>query len=318
VDTLFSTVAVHPRERFDYWLDVACKTIVDHDSNPVCRRTFRAELQSGDLADIGVGLFENSPITVEHTLRHIAQAKRDEIFICRQMAGRLMLEQDGREVILASGDFMLLDPRLPYTAEFTEDSQMLVLKIPRSLLEARVGKTRALSALTTRPATAETALTSAFLGMLPTHICKLGIAAKGVVQEQVLDLIAVSLATAMEGRTPRLSSARSLVRMKVRAAIEAGLTDPALDAKYVAAAAGVSVRYANAVLAKESMSIMRLIQTRRLARCRRMLEDPSQAHRTVSEIAYGWGFSDMTHFGRKFREAYGMLPSEWRRCARSA
>jgi len=294
VETLFSTVAVHPRERFDYWLDVACKTIVDHDSNPVCRRTFRAELQSGDLADIGVVLFETSPITVEHTVRHIAQAKRDEIFICRQMAGRHTLEQDGREVILASGDFMLLDPRLPYTAEFTEDSQLLVLKIPRSLLEARVGKTRALSARTTGPATAETALTSAFLGMLPT------------------------LATAMEGQTPRLSSARSLVRMKVRAAIEAGLTDPALDAQYVAAAAGVSVRYANAVLAKESMSIMRLIQMRRLARCHRTLEDPSQAHRTVSEIAYGWGFSDMTHFGRKFREAYGMLPSEWRRCARSA
>jgi error-prone DNA polymerase len=38
---------------------------------------------------------------------------------------------------------------------------------------------------------------------------------------------------------------------------------------------------------------MRLIQARRLARCRYALEDPNQAHRTVSEIAYGWGFSDM-------------------------
>ena len=38
----------------------------------------------------------------------------------------------------------------------------------------------------------------------------------------------------------------------------------------------------------------------------------------VSEIAYGWGFSDMTHFGRKFRAAFGLLPSEYRRATRAA
>ena len=42
---------------------------------------------------------------------------------------------------------------------------------------------------------------------------------------------------------------------------------------------------------------------------RKALEDPLQAHRSVSEIAYGWGFSDMTHFGRRFKQAYGVLPS---------
>jgi AraC family transcriptional activator of tynA and feaB len=86
----------------------------------------------------------------------------------------------------------------------------------------------------------------------------------------------------------------------------------------VAAAAGVSLRYANAALADENTSISRVIQERRLARCKKALEDPAQAHRTVSDIAYSWGFSDMTHFGRKFREAFGRLPSEYRRAIRDA
>ena len=73
---------------------------------------------------------------------------------------------------------------------------------------------------------------------------------------------------------------------------------------------------ANAVLAEESLSISRLIQARRLARCRSALDDPLQTHRTVSEIAYGWGFSDMTHFGRVFRAAFGLLPSEYRKAHR--
>jgi AraC family transcriptional activator of tynA and feaB len=38
-----------------------------------------------------------------------------------------------------------------------------------------------------------------------------------------------------------------------------------------------------------------------------------QAGRTLSEIAYAWGFSDMTHFSRRFKAAYGVLPSDYRR-----
>jgi len=31
-----------------------------------------------------------------------------------------------------------------------------------------------------------------------------------------------------------------------------------------------------------------------------------------------WGFVDPTHFGRRFRAAYGLSPGEWRRAAREA
>ena len=133
-----------------------------------------------------------------------------------------------------------------------------------------------------------------------------------MVRDQVLDLLAVSLATVIGAERPRISSAHSLALTTVRAAIEARLTDPALDPGGIAAAAGISVRYANAVLAHEGTSIARLILATRLSRCRKALEDPSQAHRTLSEIATGWGFSDMTYFGRRFKTAYGVLPSEYR------
>jgi len=164
-----------------------------------------------------------------------------------------------------------------------------------------------------KPLNAETGLASSFLAMLPAHVGKMSQAAEDVIKYQMIDLIAVSLAKTVQNGTPRISSARGLVLLKVRAAIETRLSDPALDGEAVAAAVGVSVRYANSVLAEEGTSICRYIQERRLARCRRALEDPQQAHRSLSEIAYGWGFSDMTHFGRSFRKAHGMLPSEYRK-----
>ena len=154
--------------------------------------------------------------------------------------------------------------------------------------------------------------------MLPAHVGKMSQVAEEVLKHQTIDLIAMSLAKMIQSDTPRISSARGLVLLKVRAAIETRLSDPALDGEAVAAAAGVSVRYANSVLGEEGTSIARYIQERRLARCRRALEDPQQAHRSLSEIAYGWGFSDMTHFGRSFRKAYGMLPSVYRKLASQA
>jgi AraC-like DNA-binding protein len=313
MQTLFSTNEVHPRDRFDYWHSVASKTLVDHDSRPECRETFQAELQWGTLGDVGLVLFENSPMQISDT-----RATTDQLFACRQMTGEVALEQNGREVFLKGGDITLIDPLAPYAGRFFLGSKLLVLKIPRRLLEARTGKTRQMIARRIRPTAAESSLASSFLAMLPTHAGNLGAAAEVIVQDQALDLVAVSFAKAMEGGKPRISSARSLALLNLRAAVEARLADPALDAEMLALAAGVSVRYANTVLAQEDTSITRLIQERRLARCRQALDDPLQSHRTISEIAYGWGFSDMTHFGRRFKAAFGLSPRDYRRHNRDA
>jgi AraC family transcriptional regulator, positive regulator of tynA and feaB len=311
--TLVSTDDVHPRDRFDYWHEMLCRRVVRHDCTPEARQDFRAELQVGALADIDLVCYESTPMQNDVTMRHVARANADELFVRLQIAGGFFVEQDGRQAMLEAGDITLLDPRRPMTGKYLKDAKQLVVKVPRRELEARIGHTRQMTALSIKPSKPEHILTSAYLTMLPTYADALSSTTADIIRDQVLDLVAVSLASAVDGKRPRVSSARALALMSVRAAIEARLTDPALDAETVAAAAGISVRYGNAVLAQDGTSIMRLVQARRLERCRRALEDSSQAHRTVSEIAYGWGFSDMTHFGRKFRATYGLLPSEYRR-----
>jgi AraC-like DNA-binding protein len=318
VKTVFLTNHVHARDRFDFWHSVACKNLVEHNSLPECRLTFEAQIETGYLGNVELVLFHNSPMQISHTARHIAHAKSDHLFVCRQIAGVIVIEQDTREIALDTGDVALLDPLLPYEGKLSEDSKTLVLKVPRRELEARIGKTRDLVARSIKPVRAEDSLMSSLSAMLPSLAGKMNSISEEMVGNHALDLIAVSLAKTMEADRPRVSGAKALVLLNVRSAIEARLKDSSLDAQAVADAVGVSVRYANAVLADQDTSIMRLIQARRLARCRYALEDPNQAHRTVSEIAYGWGFSDMTHFGRRFKKAYGILPSEYQILARQA
>jgi AraC family transcriptional activator of tynA and feaB len=58
---LFSTADVHRRDRFDYWHNVACKTLVDHLSKPECRQTFEAQIETGTLADIDLSCSRTRP-----------------------------------------------------------------------------------------------------------------------------------------------------------------------------------------------------------------------------------------------------------------
>ena len=119
--------------------------------------------------------------------------------------------------------------------------------------------------------------------------------------EQALDLIALAL-TAGDGK-PMLSSPRASALLRLKMAIDTRLSDPSLKPAEAAAAAGISVRYANDLLAEENFSLERYILRRRLERCRSALEDPLQAHRMIGEIAFSWGFSDHSHFTRRFRAA---------------
>ena len=309
---LFSTDGVHRRDGFELWHEVACRTIINHESRPKDRFRFQAKIAADDLGAIRVVRLINSAMHVFHGVRHVARSTSDDLFLCRQSEGTLALEQEAREVLLAAGDIVLLDPRLPYTGRFSERSELLIFKLPREALEARVGKTQSIVARALERGDAETRLASSFIAMLPTHTSGMGDTARQAIANQTLDLIALSLAAAMQKATYTLSSAHASVSIRIRTAIEARLQDRRLDVRIAADAAGVSVRYGNAVLRQEGTSIARLILERRLDRCRKALVDPRNVRRSVSEIACGWGFCDMTHFGRSFRRAYGTSPSDYR------
>jgi AraC-like DNA-binding protein len=46
-----------------------------------------------------------------------------------------------------------------------------------------------------------------------------------------------------------------------------------------------------------------------------VLSDPMQMHRQISEIAYSWGFGDVSHFGRLFKSMTGVTPRTFRKQA---
>jgi AraC-like DNA-binding protein len=60
---------------------------------------------------------------------------------------------------------------------------------------------------------------------------------------------------------------------------------------------------------------MKWLWRERLDRCHRELADPALRAQTIGETAYRWGFNDLAHFSRAFRERFGCSPRQWRRQA---
>jgi AraC-like DNA-binding protein len=50
----------------------------------------------------------------------------------------------------------------------------------------------------------------------------------------------------------------------------------------------------------------------RLQACRKALSDPRCVSFSVSEIAYAWGFNDLSHFSKAFRKRFGVSPAQYR------
>jgi AraC family transcriptional regulator, positive regulator of tynA and feaB len=314
----YSTREIHPRDQINYWVEVATKAFVRHEFVSLNGPSYRGDIRAGVIGDLVVSEFACDPCEVSRSASDVARGDSDDMLLCMQISGRCYFDQEGRQAVNRSGGFLMLDTRRPFSIVLPECTRTLAIKIPRRGLEARLGN---LGALTARGIPAEGALAglaSGFLSTLVGRLDTIGESSASAIAGQALDLLALAVSHELNGGETSLSSVRSATLLRLKSVIEAHLREPDLKPARVAAEVGISVRYANALLAEEGTSVERYIQERRLERCRQALEDPAQMHRMIGEIAFSWGFSDLSHFGRRFRAAYAMTPGDCRRSAQDA
>jgi len=307
-----STDEVHPRDRVAYWREVATKAFVRHDFRAANATSFRACIESGRLANLGVTTYECNPCHVGRTARDTSRDDNDDIHLLLNHSGKTIAEQDGRVAESATGGFMFLDMRRPFNLDFDTDSKANTFVIPRRLLKARLGRTATFTARSIDLSTPLANLAASFLAMLPDCVDGLAAPAASKLSEQALDLVALAYSVSSQDTRLTLSSARATALVRLKTAIHAHLSNPDLCPAMAAATAGLSVRYANVLLAQEGMSLERYIVAQRLDRCRRALADPTQAHRMIADIAFGWGFWDVSHFCRRFKSEFGFTPRDYR------
>jgi AraC-like DNA-binding protein len=160
---------------------------------------------------------------------------------------------------------------------------------------------------------------SPLYGLVCRHIRDLSLAAERLSVSTVADalgsttieLVRALIATASDYPQVRREVAEDTLITQVRIYVNQHLGDPDLSPDTIAAGLAISPRQLYRICARVGLPPERLIIASRLGRARQELAEPGARSRTIATIARRCGFKDPTHFARRFRAAYGELPSEW-------
>ncbi|MCE7010330.1 helix-turn-helix domain-containing protein [Kibdelosporangium philippinense] len=126
-----------------------------------------------------------------------------------------------------------------------------------------------------------------------------------------IELARALIVTALDASPDRRDIVEQTLITQIRAYVRQNLHDPELSPASIAIALALSPRHLYRVCAEAGMSLEQWIISTRLEHAKAELAGPGS--RSIASIALRWGFRDPTHFTRRFRAAYGFLPSEWRR-----
>jgi AraC family transcriptional regulator, positive regulator of tynA and feaB len=218
--------------------------------------------------------------------------------------------QDGREARLRPGDFTLCDLTRPHVFRCDGPCNLLVVGIPRLLLLRYVAFPEELTAVTMSCRDSMNGLVSDYLHTLWGRFPQgLPLSDAWQVCQATMNLVGGAYERLAQDGSPRRSAA-SAHRARIRCYIEKHLTDPDLTPASIASGCQINVRYMHRLQALENETLARYILRRRLEECARALAAPQQ-RRSVTEIAFLHGFKSATHFGRAFRDRYGVTPGKY-------
>lgn len=307
----FSTADLHVRDREYAWHQFATQQLkMSHEFRAANPSKYNIDFSAGPLDVMKVAHYQCSPCRVIRNSSDVLSDCLDDVSIVAKISGRTLFEQESQDQWLSAQSLLLLDHSKPMHVVYEEEASIVKFTIPRRVLESRLGALDRFVVRQFNPASPITRLVMSYLSNVPDCLNISDPSRSRSLAEHAIDLICLGLS---DVQTSDVSTSRMTALGRLKVAIKLQLNNPDLTPELACRLAGISVRYGNALLSQEGTSLERYIVSQRLERCRRILIEGSQAHRSVSDIAMAWGFSDPSHFGRRFKSIYGLPPNEYRR-----
>ncbi|CCH89474.1 Transcriptional regulator, AraC family [Modestobacter italicus] len=290
-----------------------------HQASVPCRveqRTapdeLHAEMHLWSLGPGAVFTTRASPFRLVRTPRHVRLGGHWALAVSFQAQGRGEYAQLGHEQLVHGSQLMVVDMSAPYSFGCAVGGEARSFQLPYESLE--------LAPDVVRRATPRLRA-SPLHGLVLAHLQRLcatvddiaaqpGAAAVGAATVELVRALVVSAAGDVPGRA-QVREQTLLTRVRVYA--DQRLTDPGLTPESIAAAHAVSVRQLYKVFAAAGISLEQWLIERRLAAAHAHLASPAGRRRTIAAVAHAHGFTDASHFSRRFAAAYGMTPRDYQR-----
>ncbi len=311
---VLDTDEVRDNERVDYWREMVLRLFADVQIAAPADPDFHGWMQSSLTDAMRLTRVQASAQSVQRLHRDARESYEDCYFAVLMLSGTQRMQQDQRQVELHAGDLAIYDGARPHRLDFGGEWSELVMSIPRSALNRQVPGMQGLTACKLLPASPAGAVLRSFLQAIAIQFPKLREHELAALSQHALNMIGSTLAFDLK-QDEATGSERDTALLRAKMLIDANLGDPCLDAARIASRLGMSPRYLNRLFNAEQTSLMRYVWNRRLDRCRDDLKKPCASAQRVADIAFRWGFSDLSHFSRAFKARFGLSPRDCRGAA---
>lgn len=309
-----STRTIPPQQRYEWLREVICREYTQVDIISPVRTDLSQDLSIFGCGNLQLSYIHSSAIELQRLPTEPHRHDQDAYFAVLLVTGQYLLEQNGKEVSLQPGDMTLYDATRAHRIHCPGQFSKLILSIPRPALKQRVAGIDACTAMRIPGANGVGSVAANFLHTFAIQAEQLQANELSTLSDHALDLLSLAV-TSVRPTDINLSSSRLAALNNIKTFIDHHLHDATLDSRQISAYAGLSVRYINKLFKEEETSLMRYVWKRRLEKCRQDILNPEFAGRRLSDIAYYWGFNDMAHFSRTFKQRFGCSPREFRGAA---
>jgi AraC-like DNA-binding protein len=308
----WSTDTVRTREQFAYWHDAVSQAVLNvAPRNPGGGR-FSGDITCSEFDDLRFAAFASTPHEIVRTPAHISHSQGEHYLVSLQRRGVSVMSQAGQTCELSPGHVGILDGMRPFTVAFPHEVDRIVAVIPHRLLRPRA------------PWLDTTPLNRLPAGSPLADICRVYIERLSAPQaigpreawllaDNLCNLVALLTAPDETDRRALDNAGRDVELDLMLAYLRANLADPLLSPAMLARHMRVSVRTVHNRFGEAGMTFGRWVLEHRLAACHRALSDPLHDRISVAQIAFGWGFNDLSHFNKAFRARFELPPGRLRR-----
>ncbi|MBT9501238.1 MAG: helix-turn-helix domain-containing protein [Burkholderiaceae bacterium] len=308
-----NTDQVAPAERAGFWSDWIARLFMGLKSDSYGDAGFDGRMNSLRAGDVVLTRLEANRHRVVRSAQLARASEIGYLKIVAPSVGCAGVEQQGREAWVTPDQWSIYDTTDSYAVANPVRVEHLIVMLPKSALAERG---LALDALMARRLGGSGGVARLALETMRSAYRELPTmsdsAAQGV-GEAITQLVHLALLDLAGIQTAQ--SQREALRERIKQHVGAHLGDPALSVDGIALALGCSRRQLYNAFAEESDGVAGYILRRRLEACRKTLADRASDARSLTDIAFSFGFSNMAHFSRVFRSHLGMAPSDYRRGA---
>lgn len=307
--TTLSTAGVPADLKAGYWSEALKPLFGPLRIAPFGADAFDSRIDHCTLARLRLCRLEGTPTRVMVSSPAASEGSGAHIRVLFQTEGISYFEQDGQKIAFGPGDCLAHDFSRPHSFTSPALTRVDSLSIPTELLLRRGMRFGGMAAKKIAGDTT-VAIVHEFLDSLLRGAGAVAPAAAAVMADALFNL--ALLPFAHQTATPRGISHADLLRIRAKSFIENHLRDPDLGIHEIANALGCTKRYLHLVFQDEGTTIARFIWQSRVERCRQDLEAPGNRERSITEIAFSWGFCSSAHFSRLFKGRFGVTPSSIR------